>query len=119
MKKGCFITTIVVATVIIGAALYIFQNHFDSLILNPGKKILAGFVKKDLEKKLEFVVETPEKAELRSLIKKYSENTDAIKKLKEKDVEQLISTIESAISDSIIKISEFEEISQLIKLKSK
>lgn len=119
MKKGCFITTIVVVTILIGAAMYIFQNHFDSLVLNPGKKILAGFVKKDLEKKLEFVIETREKTELRNLIKEYSENTDAIKKLKEKDVDQIISTIESAISDSIIKKSELEEISQLIKLKSK
>ena len=119
MKKGCFITTIVVATILIGAAMYIFQNHFDSLVLNPGKKILAGFVKKDLEKKLEFVIETREKTELRNLIKEYSENTDAIKKLKEKDIDQIISTIESAISDSIIKKSELEEISQLLKSKSK
>ncbi len=119
MKKGCFITTIVVATILIGAAMYFFQNHFDSLVLNPGKKILASFVKKDLEKKLEFVKETREKTELRNLIKEYSENTDAIKKLKEKDIDQIISTIESAISDSIIKKSELEEISQLLKLKSK
>jgi hypothetical protein len=119
MKKGCFITAIFVITLIVGAALFIFQNHFDTLVLNPGKKLLANFVKKDLEEKLEVVIDSPEKTELKKLIKNYSENTEALKKLKKKDIEEIISFIESAVSDSVIKKSELEEISQIIESKLK
>ena len=119
MKKGCFITAIVFITIVIGAAMYVFQNHFDALIMNPGKKWLAGFVKDELDEKLSNVVDSEEKAELKKLIKDYSENTDALKNLNEDDVDKLIMSIESAMSDSIIQISELEEIKQLIKSKIK
>ena len=117
MKKGCFITAVVVFTILRGAALYIFQNHFDTLVLNPGKKLLAGFVKDELEEKLEYVVDSPEKIELKMLIRDFSKNTEALKKLKENDINKLITTIESAMNDSIIQKSELEEISLIIKSK--
>jgi hypothetical protein len=119
MKKGCFITGIVVFTILLGAALYIFQNHFDSLVLNPGKKLLAGFIKNELEEKLLAVADSPEKAELQKLIDKLSKDTEALKKIKEKDIDGLIKTIESTIEDSIIKKSELEEIKLIIKSKEK
>ena len=119
MKKGCFVTAIVVFTILLGAALYIFQNHFDTLVLNPGKKLLAGFVKNDLEKKLDIVIDSPEKTELKNLIKKYSSDAETLKKLKEKDVSKLMTAFEAAVSDSIIEKSELEEISQIIKSKLK
>lgn len=119
MKKGCFITAVVVTTILVGAALYIFQNHFESLVLNPGKKFLAGFVKDELEKKMAFVYESPEKRKLKKLIKNYSENTDIIKKLKEKDVDSIVNRIDLAISDSVIQKSELDEISQLLESKLK
>lgn len=117
MKKGCFLTAVIVFTILLGAALYIFQNHFDTLILNPGKKLLAGFIKDELEEKLAVVVDSPEKTELKKLIRDFSKNNDALKKLNEKDVNRIIATIESAMSDSIIQKSELEEISLIIKSK--
>lgn len=119
MKRGCFITAIVVLTIFVAAALYVFQNHFDTLVLNPGKKWLAGFVRQDFEEKLESVKDSPERTELQKIIRDFSENTEAIKKFKEKDIKKLINTIENAMSDSLIQKSELEEISQLIKSKVK
>lgn len=118
MKKGCFITTIAVATIVVGTALYLFQNHFDTIIL-PGKKMIAQLVKKDLEQKLEFVIESPEKNELKKILTAYAEDTEALKKLKENDVNKIIGLIESAVSDSMISKSEIENISQLLKLVKK
>lgn len=117
MKKGCFITAIVVFTILLGVALYIFQNHFYTLVLNPGKKLVAGFVKDELEQKLEFVVDSPEKTELKKMIKEYSTDTEALKMLKEKDIDRIVTTIESAMSDSVIQKSELKEISLIIKSK--
>jgi len=119
MKKGCFITGISVFTVLVGATLYFIQNHYDDLIGTPGKKLLAGFVKNQLEKELEVVTESPEKAELKKLINDYSENVEALKKAKEEDIDKLISTIEAAISDSLIEKSEIENIKKIIETKLK
>ncbi len=119
MKKGCFITSIVIFTILVGASLYIFQNHFDDFVLNPGKKWIAGFVKDELDAKLISVIDSPEKNELKKLIKEYSENAEALKKLKEEDIDKLIAEIESAMYDSIIQKKELEEIKQLTKTKLK
>jgi len=99
--------------------MYIFQNLFDSLVLNPGKKILAGFIKNELEEKLIVVADSPEKAELQKLIENLSKETEALKKIMDKDIDGLINTIESAMADSIIKESELEEIKLIIKSKEK
>ena len=117
MKKGCFITTIVIFTIMVGAALYIFQNHFDSLVSNPSKKWLTGIVKNELEKNFLVVADSPEKIELKKLIEDFSNNADALNEIKEKDLDRLLETIESAMEDSIIQKSELEEISLIINSK--
>ena len=119
MKKGCFITAIVVATIVIGAAMYIFQNHFDTLILNPGKKLIAGFIENEFETKLVNVVDSPEKRELKRHIRDYSNNIEKYKNITEEDINKVINSIDSAILDSIISKSELEEIKQLSKRLSK
>lgn len=115
MKKGCFITTIVVFTILVGAGLYIFQNHFDDFVLNPGKKLIAGFIENEFETKLVNVVDSPEKRELKRHIRDYSNNVEKYKNITEEDINKVISSIDSAISDSIINKSELEEIKQLSK----
>lgn len=115
MKKGCFIATIVVFTILVGAGLYIFQNHFDDFVLNPGKKLIAGFIENEFETKLVNVVDSPEKRELKRHIRDYSNNVEKYKNITEEDINKVISSIDSAILDSIINKSELEEIKQLSK----
>ncbi|NWF88604.1 MAG: hypothetical protein HXY50_03985 [Ignavibacteriaceae bacterium] len=119
MKKGCFITSIMIVTIIVGTVLYIFQNHFDNLILTPGKKIITGLVKGELNKTLEQVKDSPEKEELIGKIKEFSENPKVLKMLNEDDINSFVEEIKSAVKDSIIDKSELEEISQLLEFKEK
>jgi acylphosphatase len=115
MRKGCFVTVIVTLTIIVAAVLYIFQNHFDSVIMNPGKKIIAGFIKNEFNSKLMIVVDSPEKQELKKLIEDYSNNIEKYKHVNEDEINKLIDSIDDAISDSIIYNAELEEIKQLTK----
>ncbi len=119
MKKGCFFSSIIILTLVVAAGVYIFQNHFESFILNPGRKLLVKFVREDLDAKLEKVIDSPEKRELKKLIYDFSENTEAIKKLKENEVNKIVSLIEDSMADSIIQKNELEEISKLIESKLK
>ena len=117
MKRGCFITVIVVITIIVGTVLYIFQNHFDNLILNPGKKIIAGIVNDEISKKMKSVKESSAKTETMAAIKSFSENSKILKLISEDDVEEIVEEIKAAAADSVIDESELKEISQLLELK--
>lgn len=119
MKKGCFFSSIIFLTILVAAALYIFQNHFESFILDPGRKLIVKFVREDLENKMDKVIDSPEKKKLKKLIYDFSENTEAIKKLSEKEVNKIVSLIEESIADSIIQTNELEEISKQIESKLK
>lgn len=114
MKKGCFISAIAALTIFVAAVLYIIQNHLDSFIVNPGKKIVAKFIKNELDEKLEVVIDSPEKTELKQMIKELSESPEKLKSLNENELKELMSAIDAAISDSIIQKSELENISKLI-----
>lgn len=117
MKRGCFITVIIVTTIIVGTVLYIFQNHFDNLILNPGKKIIAGIVNDEISKKMKSVKESSAKTETMAAIKSFSENSKILKLISEDDVEEIVEEIKAAAADSVIDESELKEISQLLELK--
>lgn len=117
MKRGCFITVIVVITIIMGTVLYIFQNHFDNLILNPGKKIIAGIVNDEISKKMKSVKESSAKTEMMAAIKGFSENSKILKLISEDDVKEIVEEIKAAAADSVIDESELKEISQLLELK--
>lgn len=117
MKRGCFITVIVVITIIVGTVLYIFQNHFDNLILNPGKKIIAGIVNDEISKKMKSVKESSAKTEMMAAIKSFSENSKILKLISEDDVKEIVEEIKAAAADSVIDESELKEISQLLELK--
>lgn len=114
MKKGCFVSTIAALTIFVAAALYIIQNHLYSFIINPGKKIVAKFIKNELDAKLEIVIDSPEKTELKRMIKELSESPEKLKSFNENELKELMSAIDAAISDSIIQKSELENISKLI-----
>lgn len=117
MKKGCFITSIALLTIIVGAALYVIQNHFDSLVLSPAKKVIANLIRNDLYKELDKVVESEEKTELKKKIKDFSQNKAVLNRIKEEEITELVNAIEKAISDSLISKAELNEISKLMESK--
>lgn len=119
MKKGCFLFVIAFLTILVAVILYIIQFRLDDFILNPGRKLIAEFIRNELESKLEVVRNTPEKVELKNLLKYVSENEDALKRFTEKEVGEITALIESAIADSILEKNELENISQIIKSKIK
>ena len=111
MKKGCFIKVIIALTIIIAAVLYIVENHFDDLILKPGEVIIKDIVFKEINKKMQFVKNTPEKDSLKALMSSYLSNKlHNERKLNSRDFEDLIDSINTALDDSIISPSEYQKL---------
>jgi hypothetical protein len=117
MKKGCFIQLIIVITIITAAVVYIIQNHFDDLVLNPGKKMLSGFILEEFDDKFDFVKPSPEKDSLKVMMNNIIlTKIDRDKKISSDDFREFFNSINHVFADSIITRAELDEIKQKVYL---
>ena len=123
MKKGCFVKTIIILTILIAAVLYFVQNHLDSL-LKPGKKIVKNLLLSEAENDLAYVKASPEKDSLFILFDEYlDKRLDKIKTLSDKNEEEVEININKVIdsinkymiTDSLIDEKELQEIKIILK----
>ncbi len=117
MKKGCFIKLIIVLTILTAATLYFIQNHFDRLILLPGKKFLKNTLIENWETNLKNVYDTPEKDSLKLLVTDFFEQINFIDSLDDKMIEQFAVEFSRAISDSLITNDEYNKLKKIITVK--
>lgn len=121
MKKNCFLYTVFFGTIIIGAAIYFFQNHFSDLFLEEGKKIILSEIDKNWDKDYTYVRNSAEKDSVRSLVKEFV--------MQFKDVDDFLSTttvdeefveaISSSFDDSLVTKNELKMLSDLfLKVKN-
>ena len=117
MKKGCFIRSIVIITILIAAALYIIENKFDEFFLEPGKKYLADLVEVGLKEDMEKIVDSPEKDSLSIILKSYLKEFKESKKFKisSDDLDSFSELLNGTSKDSILTKNELEEISNLLE----
>jgi hypothetical protein len=117
MKKGCFIRSIVIITILIAAALYIIENKFDEFFLEPGKKYLADLVEVGLKEDMEKIADSPEKDTLSIMLKSYLKEFKESKKFKisSDDLDSFSELLNDTSKDSVITKNELEEISNLLE----
>lgn len=103
MKKGCFIKAVIAVTIIVAAIAYIIENHFDELILTPGKKFISGFVHDELEEKLAHVQEGPEKDSLKIILDDYIGYViNTKKKVNNKEIGKIADELNYILRDSVL-----------------
>ena len=115
MKKGCFVKSIIVLTILVAAVLYIVQNHLDA-ILKPGKKILKNIILSDIENNLVYVKPGEEKDLLKVMLEDYlTKKIESADKISDKDFDWLTDYLKTAVKDSVIDKKELNKIKELIK----
>lgn len=115
MKKGCFIKTVVILTIITACILYIVNHKLNQVILNPGKGLIISEINRDLE----HVRPSPEKDSLKIMIKNYINGLNSVDKLSEKSFSDFFDSIKIAVQDSLIDKSEFKSLSRILKRRIK
>jgi predicted polyphosphate/ATP-dependent NAD kinase len=115
MKKGCFIKSIVVLTILTAAVLYIVKYKFDDFVLKPGKQILSGVIIEEWAKEIEVVKDSPEKDSLKSMVSKLITGIESKEALFNDNFKSIMSVVSASVQDSIIEISELNYISEKIK----
>ena len=116
MKKGCFLKVIIILTILIAAALYILENHFDDFIRKPGEKIINDLVFNDVNREMEFVKNSPEKDSLKVLINSFIFNKiHKEHRLSSGEIENIVDSIKSALKDSTISPVEIDNLKSIFK----
>lgn len=70
MKKGCFVTAIIILTIAIGAGIYIFKNHKD-MVIQWIKPLIVNNIHKETEKEIAKIKNTQYKDTLKAIINEY------------------------------------------------
>lgn len=115
MKKGCFIQSVIIITIFIGAADYIVQYKFDDWFIKPGKKSILKEVAKKWANEDKYIEESAEKDSLRSLMKYYLNNIKTMEEVVNLDEEVLLNELDLATKDSFLTEKEISKLSSLLK----
>jgi len=115
LKKSCFLKFIIIFTITLAAILYLVQNKFDELFLEPGKEIILTAIEDSWNTELEYVKDSIEKDSLKSLLRFYVSGIQSSDYLSDKRTETVINYLEQTFQDSLIDTEELSHINKLIK----
>jgi len=115
MKKGCFLKLVVIITILVASVLYIIQNKFDDIFLNPGKKLITKLIEDKWETELVYITNTVEKDSLKMLLQFYVKGISTVDEISEDKLEELLELLEITFNDSLITKKELSKLTKIVK----
>jgi len=115
MKKGCFLKLVIIITILVASVLYIVQNKFDEIFLNPSKKLITELIEDNWETELSYITDTEEKDSLKSLLHFYVEGIKTVSEISEDNHDELLELLESTFTDSLITKEELLKLTKIVK----
>src|ERR1039457_6061389 len=111
MKKGCFIRSIFILTIITGIIVYLVQTKWDDI-----KNMLADVPRKGIEKTLVKFKESPEKDSLKVLLDDFfSKHLVNFHQINNKMFDPLVKSLKEVNSDSSLNWGKINEIKIILK----
>ena len=83
MKKGCFLTSTILFTIIVGVLFFIFNNYGDE-VLNNAKEAVINFSSDDIMESVGEIENNKYKDSLKVIVEKY------VNQMKEKDFSEAV-----------------------------
>ncbi|MDP2302990.1 MAG: hypothetical protein Q8N03_11275 [Ignavibacteria bacterium] len=115
MKTGCFVKSLIIATIFLAAIIYIVTNKFDDFVKKPIQDFALNFALSEFNEKFDKIPETPQKLELDSLINSFAISIRDIKTIEMSKLEKLGVALNKSLKDSEISKDEISEIKSLIE----
>ena len=114
IRKGCFIQSVIVLTILVAVIVYLIQNNLDDWIIGPGKKIVLDEIAKNWETETAYIKESPEKDSLKSLLNYYLNNIKTAKEVVNLEDDKFFIEFNDAVEDSFISENEISILSTLL-----
>jgi hypothetical protein len=115
LKKGCFLKFIIIFTIILGVSIYLVQNKFEEIFLNPGKELLLNTLEEGWENNLNYLKESAAKDSLKSLLENYITKMKSTQSFSSDRTNEIIEHIESTFKDSLVDPEELTSVRELIE----
>jgi len=115
LKKSCFLKFIIIFTIVLASILYLVQNKFDELFLDPGKELVLSVIEENWISELSYINDSPEKDSLKTLLQFYISGIESTEFLSDERAEAVINYLEQTFKDSLIDYEELSHINNLIK----
>ncbi len=113
MKKGCFVKSIILLTVLTAVLLYLINYKFNDILINPGKKFIINQVTEEMS----FVKSSPEKDSLKALIRNYVNRVKTLNNISSRQIGNFADSLKMALKDSIITKSEYGNLYRMLNRK--
>jgi hypothetical protein len=115
LKKGCFLKFIIIFTIILGISVYLVQNKFEEIFINPGKELLLNALEQGWEENLNYLKESPAKDSLKSLLENYISKMKLTKDISSEQTKEIIDHLETTFKDSLVDTEELTRVRELIE----
>ena len=115
MKKGCFIKSVVILTIVIAAAIYVIQNKFDDWFLEPGKKMLVKQIAENWKTEASFIRDSEQKDSVGIMLTYYFKNIKTMEEVVNLENDLFLVEFENAIEDSVVSENELSKLTQILK----
>lgn len=114
MKKGCFFTVLIILTVIIAAAIYLFKNHKDDAIALLKPMILNSLTEEYQEASEKYKI-TTNKAALDSIFTGYVEYAREKSDFKIEQLEKFFRRMTVVMEDGTVDSTEITQLRNLFQ----
>ena len=115
IRKGCFIQSVIVLTILVAVIVYLIQNNFEDWIIGPGKKLVLNEIANNWDTETAYIKESSEKDSLKSLLNYYLKNIKTAKEVVNLEKDKFFIGFSDAVEDSLITEKEISILSQLLK----
>ena len=115
IRKGCFIQSVIVLTILVAVIVYLIQNNFEDWIIGPGKKLVLNEIANNWDTETAYIKESSEKDSLKSLLNYYLKNIKTAKEVVNLEKDKFFIEFSDAVEDSLITEKEISILSQLMK----
>ena len=115
MKKGCFLKFIIIFTIILGVSVYLVQNKFEEIFINPGKELLLNALEQGWDDNIDNLKESAAKDSLKSLLENYITKMKSSKDLSSDRTKDIINSLETTFEDNQVDPEELTRVRELIE----
>lgn len=115
MRKSCFLKSVIILTILVGALVYIIKYKLEDWVVKPGKEFIVKEAIENLDTELIHVTNSANKDSLKNLVKYFFKNVKSFEEVVNLEEEKLFKEFKVVIADSTITDSEISNITSILK----
>lgn len=110
MKTGCFIKSLIIATIVIASITYIVTNKFDDWVKKTIQDFAFNIALEEFNEEIETIPNSQNKETLIKMVESFVEDVRKVDKINMNNLDKVGKMLNNVISDSDISMDELNEI---------